>query len=154
LIKGNPVLSDEGDIGLSDADYAEISEQLLNGPYTSKKFLTLHKDCILSAHVNPFQWKRHNAVSWIKTGKCLISFAPEDDVQRRADLFTESSVYKSITKRAGGFSGSFLRYFYGNLHPLTAMAAGLADESSAYSSPSAPAYSRRKHLPISRPFPG
>jgi hypothetical protein len=70
-----------------DADYAEISEQLLNGPYTSKKFLTLHKDFILSAHVNPFQWKRQRGVV-IKTGKRLISFAPEDDVQRRADLFT------------------------------------------------------------------
>ncbi|BBE77001.1 MULTISPECIES: hypothetical protein [Phytobacter] len=84
---GNPVLSDEGDIGSLDADYAEISEQLLNGPYTSKKFLTLHKDCILSAHVNPSVEKTQRGVV-IKTGKRLISFAPEDDVQRRADLFT------------------------------------------------------------------
>ncbi|MFV4847300.1 hypothetical protein ACNJKD_13450 [Edwardsiella tarda] len=85
--RGNPVLSDEGAIGSLDAVYAEISEQLLNGPYASKKFLTLHKDCILSAHVSPSVEQTQRGVV-IKTGKRLISFVPEDDVQCRADLFT------------------------------------------------------------------
>lgn len=84
---GYPVLSDEGTIGSLDNVYLDISQQLLNGPYTSKKFLTLHKNCILSAHVSPSVEKTQRGVV-IKTGKRLISFVPEDDVQCRADLFT------------------------------------------------------------------